>query len=998
MEGFKGERMANKSSATTTKRKSTSSSSGSRSSSSRNSSGRSSSSRGGSSRSTSNSRRTPNKNTKAYAKQREIERAEAATPPENLREIYAIIMFAVNLLLILGTFGVCGKVGKMVSGFFFGLFGVTFYVLPVFSFVSFCLIIVNGPKPKLIKKLVWIFVLIMTIGFVCQLVVGTKGYDFKDLYFGGYTDHAGGGLFFGGLIVLIAKLISRVGAVIVTVLLMIIAFIMITNFRLADIGSAIFALSERLPYDDDDEYDDDDYDEEDDEDDEDIRRIMGRGDRMLRNSGRTNKRERDLLTDITVLDTEEKVLKSGKDMGDDSHNSGSETQSSKRASRNKTVPSEEVHEINSDNTPDYNSDIDNLIISNGSVMDDEDAGDFSGFNDTLAERSSSGSTPGSGSSRSGSGRGRASSQRGDLYELEVDPSTYVDPLGDNNTQNTVQSTYAGPRKRSGGADSANRNVFSSPTAPVETNNSSAPVEPAEKVTQQDKAEATKQISDEISKSEEPKKVYHFPPAKLLKSGGRSSFDNSNNDTIRETARTLKSALESFGVKVTITNCSVGPSITRYELQPEQGVRVNKIVSLENDIKMALAAADVRIEAPIPGKSAIGIEVPNKDNQPVYFRDLIDNDLFKKFKSNVAFAVGKDISGQIVISDIAKMPHLLIAGATGSGKSVCINTLIMSILYKSSPEDVRMIMVDPKMVELTVYNGIPHLLIPVVTDPKKAAGALNWAVDEMTKRYQLFANYNVRNMEGFNKKVEELGPNEDPQFKHMYQLIVIVDELADLMMVAHKEVEDSIVRLSQLARAAGIHLVIATQRPSVDVITGLIKANVPSRIAFSVSSGVDSRTIIDMVGAEKLLGKGDMLFYPTGYTKPVRVQGAFISDEEVVSVVEYIKDKSGETTYDDNISKSIESSNVGDGGGSSGGLSADDNNKYDELFEDAARFVIDKDKASIGYLQRMLRIGFNRAARIMDQMEEYGIVGPEEGTKPRKILMNMSEFEEKWYAD
>ena len=319
---------------------------------------------------------------------------------------------------------------------------------------------------------------------------------------------------------------------------------------------------------------------------------------------------------------------------------------------------------------------------------------------------------------------------------------------------------------------------------------------------------------------------------------------------------------------------------------------------------------------------------------------------------------------------------------------------MSILYKSSPEDVRMIMVDPKMVELTAYNGIPHLLIPVVTDPKKAAGALNWAVDEMTKRYQLFANYNVRNIEGFNKKVAEQGPNEDPQFKHLYQLIVIVDELADLMMVAHKEVEDSIVRLSQLARAAGIHLVIATQRPSVDVITGLIKANVPSRIAFAVSSGTDSRTIIDMVGAEKLLGKGDMLFYPTGYTKPVRVQGAFIDDDEVIRVVDYIKDNTGETSYDETVTQSIDNSAVASGGSSAGGSSSEDNDRYDELFEDAARYVIEKDKASIGYLQRMLRIGFNRAARIMDQMEEFGVVGPEEGTKPRRILMNMTEFEEK----
>ena len=343
-----------------------------------------------------------------------------------------------------------------------------------------------------------------------------------------------------------------------------------------------------------------------------------------------------------------------------------------------------------------------------------------------------------------------------------------------------------------------------------------------------------------------------------------------------------------------------------------------------------------------------------------------------------------------------MPHLLIAGATGSGKSVCINTIIMSILYKATPEDVRMIMIDPKMVELSAYNGIPHLLIPVVTDPKKAAGALNWAVEEMTKRYQLFAKYSVRNIQGFNQKVEqekESGiENEDPSFVHMPQIIVIVDELADLMMVAHGEVEDSIVRLSQLARAAGIHLIIATQRPSVDVITGLIKANIPSRIAFAVSSGTDSRTILDMVGAEKLLGKGDMLFYPTGSTKPSRVQGAFIADEEVTAVTSYIKEHFGDSEYDSTISESINNSasTSSAGGGSSDDGDAD---RYDELFEDAGRMVIEKDKASIGYLQRMFRIGFNRAARIMDQLCEAGVVGPEEGTKPRKILMTMDEFEE-----
>lgn len=504
--------------------------------------------------------------------------------------------------------------------------------------------------------------------------------------------------------------------------------------------------------------------------------------------------------------------------------------------------------------------------------------------------------------------------------------------------------------------------------------------------------STAEVADSIAGAEagDTIKEYKFPPVELLK-GSKSKGVKSNETSVRETAIKLKQTLETFGVKVTVTDYSCGPSVTRYELQPEMGVKVSKIVGLADDIKLNLAAADIRIEAPIPGKAAIGIEVPNKECSPVYFRDLLESDEFKNFKPNLAFAVGKDISGKTVVADIAKMPHLLVAGATGSGKSVCINTLIMSILYKAKPDDVKLIMVDPKQVELSVYNGLPHMLIPVVTDPKKAAGALNWAVVEMTNRYQLFSQYNVRNLQGYNEKVKSVTGSEqgNDELKKLPQIVIIVDELADLMMVAHGEVEDAIVRLSQLARAAGIHLVIATQRPSVDVITGLIKANVPSRIAMTVSSGVDSRTILDMNGAEKLLGKGDMLFYPTGYPKPVRVQGAFLSDEEISDVVDYIKAQSGETVYDDKITNEIASSTVGGGISSASGAESE----YDDYFVDAGKFIIQKDKASIGMLQRMYKIGFNRAARIMDQLSDAGVVGPEEGTKPRKVIMTIEEFEE-----
>lgn len=480
------------------------------------------------------------------------------------------------------------------------------------------------------------------------------------------------------------------------------------------------------------------------------------------------------------------------------------------------------------------------------------------------------------------------------------------------------------------------------------------------------------------------KDYIFPPVTLLikeqqtQSSGYEQY-------LKETALKLQQTLESFGVNVTITDISCGPSVTRYEMFPEQGTKVSKILSLTDDIKLNLAASDIRIEAPIPGKAAIGIEIPNKHNQTVHFRDLIESSTFKNFKSRLAFAVGKDIGGKTVVTDLAKMPHLLIAGATGSGKSVCINTLIMSILYKASPEEVKLIMVDPKMVELSIYNGIPHLLIPVVTDPKKASGALNWAVAEMTNRYKKFTETGVRNIEGYNKKVKELqksGEIAPETIKKMPQIVIIIDELADLMMVAPGEVEDAIVRLSQLARAAGIHLVIATQRPSVNVITGLIKANVPSRIAFSVSSGVDSRTIIDMNGAEKLLGKGDMLFYPAGYSKPVRVQGAFISDSEISDVVEFLKENEDVAVYDTEVTEKIESKLN----------SAAISQEKDEYFEAAARFVIEKDKASIGMIQRMFKVGFNRAARIVDQLADAGIVGPEEGTKPRKVLMSSEQLE------
>lgn len=936
----------------------------------------------------SNTGKTPRKNTKAYERQRAIEREEAKTPPENIRDIYAIVCFTFCLLLVLGTYGVCGKAGLMVSGFFFGIFGGPFYAIPILFFVAYCFLLANGPKPKLIKKLIWGFVLILAIGCICQLVAGTKGVTIKDLYFDGYNDHRGGGVIFGGLIAIIAKFLSRVGAVIISIVLMLISIIMITNVKIADIFGVIFNFNpgniQRYDDEDDEYYDDEEEYSYEYRDDYAETREMDE---------KKRKSDKDILRDIRVLD------KQGK--------SAAASKKKDRKKTNKIVPEEEIHEIlpsvdtasTKTATPKtYLPKPESEIMMPGD-MGPRKAVSTAG-NDLLSEINSANALY---NASKPSDTIAPDYKPKDFFELEPDLRTYEDPLGGteqySDDTGMVSADYSGPKSKkqrttsseaASVATAVSEEKISEPDSYI--SESETPVQEEEKVTKQDRVQATQEIGKEIEEHKETKKKYVFPPMKLLKAGGNKGFGKTGSTTVKETAIALKSSLESFGVKVTITNCDVGPSITRYELQPEQGVRVNKILSLENDIKLALAATDIRIEAPIPGKSSIGIEIPNKEKQSVNFRDLIDNDVFARFKSKLAFAVGKDISGQLIISDVAKMPHLLVAGATGSGKSVCINTLIMSILYKAGPEDVKMIMIDPKRVEFSMYNDIPHLLIPVVTDPKKAAGALNWAVDEMTKRYQLFEKYNVRNIEGFNKKVESESPTDDPQFRHLPQIVVIVDELADLMMVAHKEVEDSIVRLCQLARAAGIHLVIATQRPSVDVITGLIKANVPSRIALSVSSQVDSRTIIDMAGAEKLLGNGDMLFYPTGYTKPVRVQGAYLSDDEILSVVNFIKSNYGETSYDESVSQSIESSGASNATSDSGDSSGDDN-RYDEYFEDAARFVIEKDRASIGYLQRMLRIGFNRAARIMDQLEDFGVVGPEEGTKPRKILMSITEFEE-----
>ena len=494
-------------------------------------------------------------------------------------------------------------------------------------------------------------------------------------------------------------------------------------------------------------------------------------------------------------------------------------------------------------------------------------------------------------------------------------------------------------------------------------------------TQDDEEEVIDTIKDDIEHKKEEEFIYTYPDTALL--DRIPSKGNFSKDEVLEKGKIIENTMKNFGIDSKVVAINRGPVITSYELKPAPGIKLSRIVGLSDNIAMALASSDLRIEAPIPGKTVVGIEVPNKDKDSVALKELIESQEFKNSKSDIPLTLGKDVEGNILISGMEDMPHLLIAGATGSGKSVCINSIITSVIYKSSPKDVKLMLIDPKVVELSVYNGIPHLLIDVVTNPKKAAFALNWAVDEMEKRYEAFAENHVRDLKGYNKKMMAEGKEEEK----LPKILIIVDELADLMMVASKEIEEYIARLAQKARAAGMHLILATQRPSVDVITGTIKANVPSRIAFAVASSVDSRTILDMGGAEKLLGKGDMLFYPSKYPKPKRIQGAFISDEEVERLVDFVKSNNEiKNKVESKIEQAIEDKKV------------KIDNEKDHLFKEAVELVVNDEQASISYIQRKLKVGYSRAGRIVDQMEEMGIIGPHEGSKPRKLLKTKEELD------
>ena len=501
------------------------------------------------------------------------------------------------------------------------------------------------------------------------------------------------------------------------------------------------------------------------------------------------------------------------------------------------------------------------------------------------------------------------------------------------------------------------------------------------ITESEKSVVTKEIDTMLNTSKENFiKIYTYPKLDLLNNNAKSKMKNEDKQDLFDNANKLEDTLMSFGVEAKVLQVTKGPSVTRFEIQPSPGVKVSKIVNLQDDIALGLAASAVRMEAPIPGKSAIGIEVPNKKQTPVFLREVLDSKEFQESTKKISFALGKDITGACIVGDLSEMPHMLIAGATGSGKSVCINSLIVSLLYKYSPDEIKLLMIDPKVVELSIYNGIPHLLIPVVTEPKKAAGALNWAVNEMDKRYELFTKYKVKNIKSYNQQVDKGFISEKLPY-----IVLIVDELADLMMTCPNDVEDYICRLAQKARAAGIHLIIATQRPSVDVITGVIKANIPSRISFAVSSGVDSRTILDQTGAEKLLGRGDMLYSPMGANKPLRIQGAFISEEEVENVVDFIKSSEEEVNYREEIIEHINNENL------SSSSHSGDSEENDELLDEAIKLVVEYQQASTSFIQRKLRIGFNRASRIMEELEAKGIISERDGSKPRQVLIAKDEI-------
>lgn len=900
-------------------------------------------------RTTSSGNRRPSSGRSKKSTNARTQKKQQASSVTYIDEIALIIAFAFVIFLFLCTIGVIGtkpgashlNFGDHVQHFMLGLFGITAYIVPLLSFFLMILGIANKSNKIVVWKIASAIVLVAIFGIFAHFI------SYKDLStFEGNTEwiktffsnRTGGGLVWGALALLLNSFLGKIGSIFLLIVLMIISGVILTGKSFIKgtgrVTRKIYDVSkeEHLKYK---EQRIQRYEEQ---------RIIEKTAPVEKNSRKIKGVTTDTLLvpqknepadEIKVIEDKNIQIAQPEPVEED-------VLSLKHEEVIDAIPvvreTNDIHRVILDENDERISSTDNSLHYD--VNEDED------FLKPV-----------------------------NITTESLPVSSSAEPV----SEAKIEKTFT-PKEVQ--APVPTHSVSATEEEPEETK------KPVAHLRSRDKTSLNETLTTPVKETMHPKekKPYQFPPVSLL-TKLNSSSGKGDGDDMKQTARHLEETLETFGVHVKVTDYSRGPAVTRYELQPEQGVKVSKILSLSDDIKLNLAASDIRIEAPIPGKMAVGIEVPNKTSSAVAFRELIEQPDFKTFPSNLAFAVGKDISGKAVFTDIAKMPHVLIAGATGSGKSVCINTLIMSILFKAHPDDVKLIMIDPKVVELNVYNGIPHLLIPVVTDTKKASAALAWGVAEMTERYKKFAENEVRDLKGYNQKAEQCKMDANgEELKKMPQIVIIVDELADLMMVAAKEVEESICRLAQLARAAGIHLIIATQRPSVDVITGLIKANMPSRIAFSVTSGVDSRTILDTNGAEKLLGKGDMLFFPQGYSKPTRVQGAFVSDEDVVNVVDFIRNQSVSNDYAERMEEVITSVATAEQAGFTGG------DERDLYFADAAKFVIEKDKGSIGMLQRVFKIGFNRAARIMDQLEAAGIVGPEEGTKPRRILMTLDELE------
>ncbi len=906
------------------------------------------------------------KNTKT-TNNRNQKSGSASLDPKVQDEIFLIGVFAFCIFLFLCNLGVIGSFGKVLSDVQFGLFGLTAYIFPIVLFLGISFHVINRYNKAMVRKLLSGTALFFLAGMICEFIAGRvqKAETFNPLsyYVDAASAHNGGGFLAGMVSYFSNQYLSAVGSILLIIVLALICIVLITEKSLIDgvkegsryAEEAMEAAARRRQERKERYLEDAKLREEEDayyEEEMAERRARKEEKRLAREEkrraqeeARRERREQERLA--KEEEENEKILRMDKKARGVAFNTTLKPQDQAPVDEEALNARDELHELSLEE-PDIprrtQADEEEIVPSKYRTHDRE--------------------VP-------------IKIHRERFPEEEVD----TDPMPEKPVEYVPEPVV----------EPVTMPVTETPKKP-ETVKLLKPVKEPDGslnlVSEKDGQMALNKkqpVGNPVSK-------YKFPPVEYLKKGKRSQ--GSQDQELRDTAENLENTLRTFGVDVKVTDISQGPAVTRYELQPEVGVKVSKIVNLADDIKLNLAATEIRIEAPIPGKSAVGIEVPNKNVDMVAFRDLVESKEFKESNARLSFAVGKDIGGRTVVTDLAKMPHLLIAGSTGSGKSVCINTIIMSILYKSKPDEVKMILIDPKVVELSVYNGVPHLLLPVVTDPKKAAASLQWGVKEMTDRYQKFAEYGVRDLKGYNAKVAEEAKNgvaDAP--KQMPQILIVVDELADLMMVAAGEVEEAICRLAQLARAAGIHLIIATQRPSVDVITGLIKANMPSRIAFAVSSGVDSRTILDTNGAEKLLGKGDMLFAPQSSPKPTRVQGAFVSDEEVQKVTDFLRAQNIINDFAPDIEASVNEAAANAAGTSSGSSGDDGGSRYDELFEQAGRFIIEKDKASIGLLQRAFKIGFNRAARIMDQLAEAGVVGPEEGTKPRRILMGPEQFDQ-----